>query len=124
MNAGGDYDQLVAVINRQAGLKPLTRQTKPLAPMTPISRPVTSSVVSPIIKKDSKNQEPLYRRAKMASLMKEVPKIPMVSFGPSATNPTDIYHFDPDGNNSIVSPGSNRNIRLPRVASHQSTSRS
>lgn len=139
-NVGSDYDQLLAVLNRQAGLKPLSRQTKPLAPMTPITRPMTSGVVSPIVKKDhsKSQQEPLYRRAKAANMAKEIPKIPMVSFGPSLNNnPADLYHLEEEQsnshsnnhNNNHLSHGSSPsssslmgyrqtsigNIRLPRV---------
>lgn len=113
-NAGSDYDQLLSVLNRQAGLKPLSRQTKPLIPMTPIARPASTAVVSPILKKGQGsvglNQEPLYRRAKAASLMKEIPKIPMVSFGPG--HPADMYHFDQEASSSP-----NNRVRLPKVTS-------
>jgi hypothetical protein len=126
-NSGGDYNQLLAVLNRQAGLKPLARQMKPLVPMTPISRPASSAVVSPIMKKNQ-SQEPLYRRAKAVSMMKEIPKIPMVSFGPSAgSQASDLYHFDQD--QSLASPSSvnsssssiNSRVRLPRVPSTRSS---
>lgn len=122
-NAGGDYDQLVAVLNRQAGLKPLSRQTKPLLPMTPIARPASTAVVSPILKKgqgaSGLKQEPLYRRAKAVSLMKEIPKIPMVSFGPGPGHPADIYHFDQEVTQSNQSP--NNRVRLPKVSSSNHT---
>jgi hypothetical protein len=136
-NAGGDYDQLLAVLNRHAGLKPLSRQTKPLVPMTtPVARPsgsnTTTTVMSPILKKGQgqSNQEavPLYRRAKAVSMMKEIPKIPLVSFGPSSSgNPADVYHYDQGGSSSALSPSSsspspspssssiNSRVRLPRV---------
>lgn len=96
--------------------------------MTPITRPITSHVVSPIVKKDgSKGQEPLYRRAKAANMVKEIPKIPMVSFGPSSNSPIELYHLD-DENNVIQHTNSFGyrqntlgNIRLPRVPSQNTT---
>jgi hypothetical protein len=132
-NAGGDYNQLLAVLNRQAGLKPLARQMKPLVPMTPISRPSSTAVAnSPIMKKSQSQVEiPLYRRAKAVSMMKEIPKIPLVSFGPSssASQPSDLYHFDQD--QSLTSPSSssvnsssslNNRVKLPRVPSSSRSS--
>lgn len=132
-NAGGDYDQLLAVLNRHAGLKPLSRQTKPLVPMaTPVTRPtggnITNTVMSPILKKGQGHSNPegvpLYRRAKAVSMMKEIPKIPLVSFGPSG-NPADVYHYDSSTHSpsSTLSPSSsssslmNSRVRLPRVPS-------
>ena len=132
-NAGGDYDQLLAVLNRHAGLKPLSRQTKPLVPMTtPVTRPtggnITNTVMSPILKKGQGHSNPeavpLYRRAKAVSMMKEIPKIPLVSFGPSG-NPADVYHYDSSAHSpsSTLSPSSsssslmNSRVRLPRVPS-------
>lgn len=110
--------------------------------MTPITRPMTSSVVSPIVKKDGTkgHQEPLYRRAKAANMAKEIPKIPLVSFGPSSSHPMELYHLEDEnggnnGNNShnnhqnsmppFVNPVGYRqnslgNIRLPRVPAQNS----
>lgn len=100
---GSDYEQVLSVLNRQGGLKPLSRQSKPMTPMT---RPVT--VMSPNSKRDPK--EPLYRRAQRVNAMKEVPKIPLVSFGPpSSVN--DLFHMDDD----TLSTNSSGSVKLPKV---------
>jgi hypothetical protein len=71
-NRGGDYDQTAAVINRQAGLRPVSRQQKPMTPKvyTPSSAPTKEITL-----------EPLYRRAKHANQVREIPKIPNITFG-------------------------------------------
>ena len=71
-NRGGDHDQAAAVLNRQAGLRPLSRQQKPMTPktFTPTSAPTKEMTL-----------EPLYRRAKHANKIREIPKIPNITFG-------------------------------------------
>ena len=72
-NRGGDFDQTAAVLNRQAGLRPVSRQQKPMTPKvyTPSSAPT----------KEMTTLEPLYRRAKHANQVREIPKIPNITFG-------------------------------------------
>mmetsp|Transcript_12045 Transcript_12045/g.22293 ORF Transcript_12045/g.22293 Transcript_12045/m.22293 type:complete len:1182 (+) Transcript_12045:122-3667(+) len=76
-NRGGDIDQTAAVLNRQAGLRPVSRQQKPMTPKvyTPSSAPTKEMTL-----------EPLYRRAKHANNLREIPKIPNVTFGVGNSN--------------------------------------
>ena len=106
-NGSGEYDQVVAVLNRQAGLKPLNRHSKP---MLPIVRPVTAtggvgggsmtlaqSSTTSSKRDQSSTKEPLYRRAKVANQLRETPKIPLVNFTPnsSLSSPAEVYHLEP-----------------------------
>lgn len=76
-NRGGDIDQTAAVLNRQAGLRPVSRQQKPMTPKvyTPSNAPTKEMTL-----------EPLYRRAKHANNIREIPKIPNVTFGVGNSN--------------------------------------
>lgn len=103
-----DYEQLVAVVNRNAGLKPLTRSYTPMAPK-----------IHPYLQKQQKQQTPLYRRAQLAAQMKEVAKAQSSVLSSSAA----MYYLD-DGssldegiNRSRISTTSSNpsNVRLPSV---------
>jgi len=118
-NKGGDYEQVLAVIHRNAGLKPLTRHGKPMAPKIS-SRPHTSDpsgAPAPLHRKDPRfPAEPLYRRAKHVNQMKEVPKVPLVNFGHSTSSPEDIYHLDTSTNSrSSQAVGGVGGVKFPRV---------
>jgi hypothetical protein len=102
-NGSSEYDQVVAVMNRQAGLKPLNRHSKPMLPVVNLSRPGTASgsVTVPgqstsSSRRDQATKEPLYRRAKAANQLRETPKIPLVNFTPnsSLSSPAEVYHLD------------------------------
>ena len=92
-DAVGDFEQVVAVMHRKAGLKSLTRHTKP---MLPANRPSTTTAApAPYHKTPKFPAEPLYRRAKVAAQIKEMPKKPLITFGPSHANPSGVYQLDP-----------------------------
>lgn len=106
-NGSGEYDQVVAVLNRQAGLKPLNRHSKPMLPIMNLSRPVTAtggggsttlaqSSTTSSRRDQSNSKEPLYRRAKVANQLRETPKIPLVNFTPnsSLSSPAEVYHLE------------------------------
>lgn len=80
-NRGGDLEQTAAVLNGQAGLRPLSRQQKPLVPksFTPASAPARDMSKEVVL-------EPLYRRAKHANQIREIPKIPNITFGAGNSN--------------------------------------
>eukprot|EP01041_Mallomonas_annulata_P003391 gene3391-6733_t len=121
-----DYEQLLDVINRSAGLKSLSRQYNP---MQPKQHPYTR-------KQKSSNPEPLYKRAQLASHMKEMVKtsaMPQSSANilgsKSLTAP--LYYIDdtapPPARMSETSnksggighnSSSNNSIRLPGVVSN------
>ena len=122
----GDYEQVLAVLNRQAGLKPLTRHSKPMLPNVQITRPVTASLTSTksnnnnnggsssgslLNQKKDMIKEPLYRRAKVANQLRETPKIPLIQFTPnsSLSLPNDVYHLDPNSNNPSSNDNNNSN---------------
>lgn len=96
-NRGGDIDQTAAVLSRQAGLRPVSRQQKPMTPKvyTPTSAPSKEMTL-----------EPLYRRAKHANHIREIPKIPNVTFGVGNSNQykmddrNDASYFPNIGNQS------------------------
>lgn len=121
-NGTSEYDQVVAIINRQAGLKPLTRHTKPMLPVVNLSRPVTaagSGVASTASisssKREQTSKEPLYRRAKIANQLRETPKIPLVNFTPNSTlsSPAEVYHLD----SKRDIPGNNNNSTTTKMSS-------
>jgi hypothetical protein len=103
-NGSSEYDQVVAVMNRQAGLKPLTRHSKPMLPVVNLSRPVTAAASLTLpghsstqsSRRENATKEPLYRRAKVANQLRETPKIPLVNFTPnsSLSSPAEVYHLD------------------------------
>jgi hypothetical protein len=119
--AGGEYDQVMAVLNRQAGLKPLNRHSKPMLPIVNLSRPVTAtgavatggagggSMTLAQSSTTSSKKEPLYRRAKAANQLRETPKIPLVNFTPnsSLSTPAEVYHLE--SKREIPSGGNNNN---------------
>jgi hypothetical protein len=113
----GDYEQAMAVMQRRAGLKSLTRNTKP---MVPSNRPsTTTSAPAPYNKTPKFPVEPLYRRAKVAAQVKEMPKAPLITFGPSHANPSGVYQLD-DGMGQSMSnqaQGGVSGVKFPRVAS-------
>lgn len=128
-NGTSEYDQVVAIMNRQAGLKPLNRHTKPMLPVVNLSRPVTAAGSGVLqsqgstssSKRDQNSKEPLYRRAKIANQLRETPKIPLVNFTPnsSLSSPAEVYHLDPKrdipGNNNISN--NNNQIKMSATTS-------
>jgi hypothetical protein len=91
----GDYEQFVQVLNRNAGLKPLGRVLAPELPKTAHGRSRKETA-----------QDPLYRKAKMAAQLREIPKIPMISMGYSASAPEQIFQMGgaaEDDNISLLS---------------------
>ncbi len=103
-------DQVLAVINRQGGLKPLNRHSKPMLPVMNASHSSGGSTITrPLTAKESMQKEPLYRRAKIANQLRETPKIPLVSFTPnsSTSSPSDVYHLDQGTRNGGPGTGNN-----------------
>lgn len=78
----GDYEQMVTVLQRNAGLKPLNRHHNAVMP-----KPATAG-------SRVRSQEPLYRRAKIANQLREIPKIPLVTMSHSASSPSQLYVLD------------------------------
>ena len=78
----GDYEQMVTVLQRNAGLKPLNRHHNAVMP-----KPATAG-------SRIRSQEPLYRRAKIANQLREIPKIPLVTMSHSASSPSQLYVLD------------------------------
>lgn len=109
-NISSDYEVMMAVMHREAGLKPLSRHTKPMLPVS--HRPFTASQSTPTTSMSSTAKEPLYRRAKHVNQLKEVPKIPLVNFGPSHDSPAAVYHLD-----GPKAKTQSNNVQLPRVSS-------
>ena len=72
----------MAVIQRSAGLKPLTRRFAPMQPK-----------VHPYLRKQNAPVEPLYRRAQLASHLKEIVKVPNV-LPMSSSMPAALYYLD------------------------------
>ena len=90
----GDYEQFVQVLNRSAGLKPLGRITVPDLPKTAFVKTRKEAA-----------QEPLYRKAKMAAQLKEIPKIPLMSMSHSSSTPEQIFQMsqnDDDDNSTLA----------------------
>lgn len=71
-----DKDQLLAVINRQAGLKPIGLTHNPMRPRSHCGT-----------KQRLDAGEPLYRRAKNANHLREIPKVPVTNFQHSQSTP-------------------------------------
>jgi len=102
-----DYEQLVDVMNRNAGLRSLSRQYHPMTPKQ-----------HPYVKKP-KSTEPLFKRAQLASHLKEMVKAPTPVLSASKSLTTPLYFVD---ESTSVSPGNSvtGGIKLPGVQSQGS----
>jgi len=97
---------MMAVIQRSAGLKPLSRRFAPMQPK-----------VHPYLRKQNAPTEPLFRRAQLAAHLKEIVKVPNV-LPMSNSMPTAMYYLDDSDVETTKTAGSqtksqSHGIRLP-----------
>jgi len=93
-NTKEDYEQMVAVLQRSAGLRSLDRHYNPIdsgsSNNSVASAPVYVMPSSGMVREGEKvAPEPLYRRAKLAAHMKELVKVPLSSV--KLTNSAEAY---------------------------------
>jgi hypothetical protein len=91
-----DRDQLIAVLNRQAGLKPMGVQHHPMRPKSHYTA------------RKNESSEPLYRKAKIANQFRDIQKIPSASFSHSTSSP---YILDDGNGNGFYQQNSVDSIR-------------
>jgi hypothetical protein len=101
-----DYAQMLETVNRTAGLRGIQRQYSPM-----------KSAPHPYLKKSSQPPEPLYRRAKLASHIKESVKISTQPVRGSALEDGSFHNpsYRLDASHSVES--------LPMINGRQSSSR-
>jgi hypothetical protein len=83
-----DKEQLLAVINRSAGLKPIGLHYQPMRPRSNYQQNAKNKV---------ENSEPLYRRAKLANQYRESPKVSQSASNLNSLS-SSAYVLDDPGN--------------------------
>ncbi len=113
---------LVAVLNRSAGLKPLGQYREPEDPKVQAISEKKKAVHAHINRRPHTTKEPLYRRARLAAQLREIPKVTQVDLGHIPQYALDDDIRDDFSLNSKSSMYSNQNsqsekgLKLPVIS--------